>query len=74
MKEFIGALHRAFVRPTSRQREAYGRLFHNLAAASLIGCTTILFTENRYGVLHGLALLTVGVICFAIGALLIDGD
>jgi hypothetical protein len=70
----VTALREAFLAPTSRQREAYGRFLHNLAAACLIADTSISFTENRFGAVHIGALLAVGVVCFAGGAFLCKGD
>jgi hypothetical protein len=36
-------LHRALVSPTPKQWEAFGRFAHTLAAACLVGGTTMLF-------------------------------
>ena len=74
IESLLTALHRAFVTPTSRQREAYGRFLHNLAAACVIADTSIIFTENRYGAHYIVALFAAGVVCFVVGALLSKGD
>jgi hypothetical protein len=68
INHFIAALREAFVTPTSKQREAYGRFLHNLAAACLIASISIIFTENPYGARHVVALFASGVICFVVGA------
>jgi hypothetical protein len=73
-RDWLPALRRAFLTPTTKQQEAYGRLLHNLAAACLIADTSILFTENPFGVRHIIALLVIGVLCFLMGALLCEGD
>jgi len=67
-------LRGAFVTPNTRQREAHGRFAHNLSAACVIGAVSIVFTDNNYGLLHVVALLAVGVICFATGAMYCRGD
>jgi hypothetical protein len=72
--DFLAALRRAFVDPTTKQQEAYGRFAHNLAAACLIAAASIIFTENPYGAVHLVALIVIGVICFLLGALLCEGD
>ena len=68
------AVHDAFAAPSGKQKEAYGRFLHNLAAACLIAATSILFTENRYGIAHVAALLAIGVSCFVAGSLFCRGD
>ena len=72
--DFWAALRVAFVTPTVRQQEAYGSFAHNLAAACVIAVTSILSTENRYGLPHVAALLFAGVVCFVAGALFCRGD
>jgi len=74
VRVFLAALRRAFVTPSTKQQEAYGRLLHNLTAACLIADTSILFTDNPYGARHVIALLVIGVVCFLMGALLCEGD
>jgi uncharacterized membrane protein YgdD (TMEM256/DUF423 family) len=71
---FWGALYAAFVTTSSKQLEAYGRFAHNLAAACVIGAISIIFTENRYGLGHAIALLAAGVSCFVFGALYSRGE
>jgi len=71
---FTAALRDAFVTPSVRQREAYGRFLHNLSAACVIADTSLVFTDNRYGIPHLAALLAAGVVCFVGGALLCRGD
>ena len=74
ISRFAVAFRNAFVAPSGKQREAYARFLHNLAAACLIGGTSIVFTENRYGIAHVIALLTLGVVCFVSGAVFCRGD
>jgi hypothetical protein len=67
----------AFGSPTFRQKEAYARFAHTLAAASLIGAITIMFSEGgfvwaSFWRLLGLGLT--GVILFLGGALLLKGE
>ena len=71
---FLAALRSAFVTPSIRQQEAYGRFAHNLAAACVIAVTSILSTENRYGLPHVAGLLLAGVVCFVVGKLFCRGD
>ena len=71
------ALVAAFRRPTLRQKEAYGRFAHTLAAAAVIGAVTILFSEIRFsfgGTIRLTGLILCGLICFAIGAILNKGE
>src|SRR5262249_46520469 len=60
MSRFFEALRAAFVTPTFKQLEAYGRFAHNLAAACVVAGMSILFTENEYGVRHIVALFLAG--------------
>ena len=72
----VAALRAAFARPTLKQKEAYGRFAHTLAAAAVIGQATILFADNAALAsawrITGLAVG--GVICFVAGALLTRGE
>ena len=74
IENFLTALHRAFVTPTSKQRGAYGRFLHNLAAACVIADTSLMFPDSRYGAHYVAALFAAGVVCFVAGALLSKGD
>jgi hypothetical protein len=69
----------SLVRPTVRQREAYGRFTHTLSAASIVGAFTIAWTGSgwtfqKLGKVGGLA--WVGLVLFLAGsiALRIEGD
>ena len=67
----------AFRNPTGKQREAYKRFAHTLAAASIIGAVTLLFSESVaspawLGRIIGLALA--GVIWLLCGAVLLKGE
>jgi O-antigen ligase len=73
-KRFLAALYGAFVIPSTRQLEAYGRFVHNLAAACVIAAMSIIFTESRYGLVQVFALFAAGVSCFVLGALFSRGD
>ena len=73
-RRLLTALREAFLTPTGRQLEAYGRFLHNLATACLIAGTSILFTQNQYGGLHVAALFASGVVCFVLGAVFCRGD
>jgi hypothetical protein len=74
IRRYSLALREAFVAPTGKQKEAYGRFLHNVAAACLFAATSILFTENRYGIAHLAALLAIGVSCFVVGSVSSRGD
>ena len=71
------ALAAAFRSPTLKQKEAYGRFAHTLAAAAVIGAVTILFSEMRFsfgGATRLAGLILCGLICFAIGAIPNKGE
>jgi len=73
----ITALREAFREPTIRQKEAYGRFAHTLAAAAVIGAVTFLFSELPMSVANivRIAGLTVsGLVFFAFGAILCKGE
>ena len=73
-KRLLAALYGAFVTPTTRQLEAYGRFAHNMAAACVIAAMSIIFTDTRYGLMHVFALFAAGVSCFVAGALFSRGE
>ena len=73
-KRLLAALYGAFVTPTTRQLEAYGRFAHNMAAACVIAGMSIIFTDSRYGLMHVFALFATGVLCFLAGALCSRGE
>ena len=73
-KRLLAALYGAFVTPTAKQLEAYGRFAHNLAAACVIAAMSIIFTESQFGLRHVFALFAAGVLCFLVGALFSRGD
>jgi hypothetical protein len=67
----------AFSSPTLKQKEAYGRFAHTLAAANLIGAATLYFADIHTTVilLYRVAMmLTVGVLLFCLGALFSKGE
>ena len=70
-------LRRAFTAPTVKQKEAYGRFTHVLAAAAVIGAITILFGAGGMNAeiawrIAGLAISA--VICFVGGVLALEGE
>ena len=76
-RELRMALVAAFRRPTHRQKEAYGRFAHTLAAAAVIGAVTVLFSEMRFsfgGTMRLAGLILSGLVCFAVGAILNKGE
>lgn len=73
-KRLLAALYGAFVTPTVKQLEAYGRFAHNMAAACVIAAMSIIFTDTRYGLVHVFALFATGVSCFVAGALFSRGE
>ena len=71
------AIHHAFVAPTVKQKEAYGRFAHTLAAAAMIGDVTIIFGDwivVPTSVWRVVGLTLTGVICFLAGAMLAKGE
>ena len=74
--ELLAELRAAFVAPTVKQREAYGRFAHTLAAASVIGAVTIVSTEGGTWSSMGrvTVLIVAGVTCFLTGAMLSKGE
>ena len=74
--ELMAELRAAFITPTVKQREAYGRFAHTLAAACAIGAVTIMFTEDGSWSTAAriTGLIVAGVTCFLTGALLSKGD
>ena len=71
------AIRDAFERPRLKQKEAYGRFAHTLAAAAVIGAASVLFSETRWTVgdsLRVVGLLLSGLVCFALGATLCKGE
>lgn len=75
--QFKEQLKQAVQNPTLKQKEAYGRFFHTLAAAGIIGCVSVLFTESQvtwYGAWRIIGLFASAVACFAAGAMLSKGE
>jgi hypothetical protein len=67
----------AFRSPSGKQKEAYARFAHTLAAASLIGAVTLLFahTPSSWGALWRITgLAAFAVLSFLGGAVLLKGD
>ncbi len=73
-KRLLAALYGAFVTPTAKQLEAYGRFVHN-PRGGVCDCRYVNpLTESRYGLLHVFALFAAGVSCFVAGALFSGGE
>jgi hypothetical protein len=75
--ELLREIREAFSVPTGKQREAYARFLHTLAAASVIGEATLIFAETPIAAITvrpTLALTVSGVLCFLAGALLARGE
>jgi hypothetical protein len=67
----------AFRSPSGKQKEAYARFAHTLAAASLIGAVTLLFAEapSTWGALWRIAgLAAFGVLSFLGGSVLLKDE
>ena len=67
------AIRDAFERPTLKQKEAYGRFAHTLAAAAIISAASVVFADTGSTMgdtLRVVGLLFSGLICFALGATL----
>ena len=69
-------IRQAFKAPTAKQKDAYARFLHTLAAAAVIGEATLIFAEGAVtwtaiGRIVGLTIS--GILCFIAGALLARG-
>ncbi|HJU23339.1 MAG TPA: hypothetical protein VJ891_12595 [Casimicrobiaceae bacterium] len=75
IKRFLAALRTAFLTPTPKQKELYGRFWHTLAAAAVIADTSMIFTPNSpFGPQYSLPLFVAAVVLFIGGALLSKGE
>ena len=77
VQRVLGELATAFRSPTLKQKEAYARFAHTLAAAGLIGAGALIFAElplSAYVVLRALLMLLVGLVLFLYGTLLSKGE
>jgi len=72
LRKLLKALNSAFVSPTLKQMEAYGRYAHTLSAACVIGCAPVIYSP-AYAVFDVVKLFVAGVILFLGGALLSRG-
>jgi hypothetical protein len=72
----LAATQAALTDPTVKQKEAYGRFAHTLAAAAVIGEVTLIFAEGApwASVWRIVGLALSGVTCFVGGALLSKGE
>ena len=77
IKQLLSNIRVAFKAPSLKQKEAYGRFFHTLSAASFIGCATLLFagsSMDTFTITKVIALTSWGVIAFIVAALLSKGE
>ena len=75
IKRFLAALRTAFLTPTPKQKEVYGRFWHTLAAAAVIADTSMIFTPNSpFGAQYSMPLFVAAVVLFIGGALLSKGE
>jgi hypothetical protein len=77
VQRVLAELATAFRRPTIKQKEAYARFAHTLAAAGLIGAGALIFTElplSAYVVVRAVLMLLVGLVLFLYGTLLSRGE
>ena len=75
--ELYSEIRQALSAPTVKQREAYARFLHTLAAATVIGEATLIFAEGAttlIGAWRIMGLTISGVTCFMGGALLSRGE
>jgi len=77
LKKLLVETRCAFLTPTVKQKEAYGRLSLTFCAASMIGAVTVIFTVEHATVsvlAKVAALIFWGVILFLAGAILSKGE
>ena len=81
MKTWLSKLRRelgsAFRTPTGKQKEAYGRFCHTLAAAAVVGLVTVVHMDNHLTAFiaeRAIALVFSAVVLFVIGAALSKGE
>ncbi len=77
LKSIIESVKSAVLRPTGKQKEAYGRFLHTIAAAGFIGAATITFTETQvtlYAAARVASLAIWSVLLLIVGAVLSKGD
>ena len=75
--ELFSEIRQAFTAPTIKQQEVYARFLHTLAAASVVGEATLIFTEGSVTLIAAvriMGLTITGVVCFMAGALLSRGE
>ncbi|AET95325.1 hypothetical protein BYI23_E001640 (plasmid) [Burkholderia sp. YI23] len=66
----------AFLHPTIKQLEYYGRIAQTLSSASFIGFVTVIVTDKRsaWTFVEALMLLVVAVLLLVLGAILSKGE
>lgn len=73
----LDSIKQTFQYPTIKQKEAYGRFCHTLAAAALAGSLTVLHLDNKqtaFIAARFMVLLVSAVVLFVIGAMLSKGE
>lgn len=73
----LSQIQSALRTPSAKQKEAYGRFFHTMSAASFIGSITVIFSGlpvNANYFWKVAALIFFGVVLFLIGAILSKGE
>ena len=71
----VDASKNAFTRPAPKQKEAYGRFCHTLAAAALIGGVTVALTEDLFTLsllFRTLIAFIMAFILFLVGAVFLE--
>lgn len=67
----------AFLTPTLKQKEAYGRFCHTLASASVVGFITVLHLDTEptfFLAKRAIALFVCGLTLFLVGSVLSKGE
>ena len=67
----------AFLSPTLKQKEAYGRFCHTLASASVVGFITVLHLDTEptwFMAKRAIALFVCGLVLFFVGSILSKGE
>jgi hypothetical protein len=77
LRKLIHAVDSAVKSPTAKQKEAYGRYFHTLSAASVVAAVSVMFTETQptpYVIARITTLALWGMLLLLVGAILSKGD
>ena len=71
MRNLLAMFKAALLRPNPKQKEAYGRVFHNLAVASFVGFVTFGYSGQ---IRKAAMLLLASMILFVVGGILSKGE